>query len=130
MVFLKTLFYNFLIVFFANHILPGIEVVNQTKLPHIGGDLIFAAALGLLDSLIYPALKLLKQEPTYFRIGLIAVILNFIAYAILRFLPIGVKVMSLEGYLIASLVVTVGAFLTNFFEMRHYQSSGMNPGPQ
>ena len=46
MTYLKSLFFNFLVVFFANHVLPGIEVVKPTKLPHIGGDLTFAIALG------------------------------------------------------------------------------------
>ena len=36
--YLKSLFFNFLTVFFANHIFSGIEVTSQTKLPHIGGD--------------------------------------------------------------------------------------------
>ena len=122
MVYLKTLVINFLVVFFANHILPGIMVVNQTKLPHIGGDLIFAAILGLLNSLIYPVLKLIQKEVGAIKIALVSLILNFAAYAIVKLIPpLGIKITTVEGYVFAAVVVTIGGFLTNFFEMKHSQ---------
>lgn len=129
MYYIKTLFFNFLVVFFADHILPGIEVMNQTKLPHVGGDLLFAAGLGLLNSLIFPLLKLVKQQPTALRIALIALIMNFLAYAIVKLLPVGIHITSVEGYLLVSLGVTLGSFLINFLEMKHYKSSCGPSGP-
>lgn len=126
MYFLKILFFNFLIVFFANHILPGIEVTSQTKLPHIGGDLIFAAVLGALNSSIFPILKLVRQEAKAIRIAMVALILNFAVYAIVKLLPIGISVMTVEGYLLVSCVVAVGSFLTNFLEMKHSVSNHMD----
>lgn len=120
MTYLKSLFFNFLTVFFANHILPGVDVVNQTKLPHLGGDLPFAVILGLLNSLIVPVLKLIHREGSALRIGMIALILNFAAYGVLKLFPfIGIHVMTVEGYILASLVVACGSFLTNFLEMKH-----------
>lgn len=119
MTYLKSLFFNFLVTFFANHILPGIEVMKPTKLPHIGADLAFAIALGLLNSLIYPVLKLINRRATLGRISLIAFVLTFLSYGILKFAPIGITIMSLEGYLIASAIVTLGSILTNYLEMRH-----------
>lgn len=119
MYYLKILVINFLTVFFADHILPGLEVTNQTRLPHIGGDLIFAFVLGLLNSLIYPVLKLIHQQGSAMKIALIALILNFAAYAIIKMFPsIGIHVNTVEGYVIVSVVVTLGSFLTNFFEMK------------
>ena len=115
--YLKTLVINFLIVFFANHILPGILVMDQTKLPHIGGDLIMAICLGVLNTLIYPILKLTGQV-SGLKIALAALILNFAAYAIVKIIPIGIGVTSVEGYIMASAVVAIGSFLTNFFEMK------------
>jgi len=122
MYYLKSLVINFLVVFFADHILPGIDVTNQTKLPHIGGDLIFAAVLGLLNSLIYPILKMANREASAPKIALSALILNFAAYAIIKLIPIGIHVMSVEGYILASAVVMIGSLLTNFFEMKRHQS--------
>lgn len=119
--YLKSLFFNFLVVFFANYILPGIAVMNQTKLPHLGGDLPFALALGLLNSLIYPILRLIHKHPSVTRIGMFALVLNFAAYALLKFLPLGIHIASVEGYLFASFFVAVGSFVVNFFEMKHCQ---------
>jgi uncharacterized membrane protein YvlD (DUF360 family) len=113
--YLKSLVINFLVVFFSDHILPGIQVVNQTKLPHIGGDMILAAALGVLNSLIYPVLKLIHTDASALKIALIALILNFAAYGLVKLLPIGVNVLTVEGYILASAVVTIGSFLTNYF---------------
>ncbi|HSX10909.1 MAG TPA: phage holin family protein [Chlamydiales bacterium] len=123
MYYLKTLFFNFLVVFFANHILPGIEVSDQTKLPHIGGDLIFAVVLGGLNTLIYPVLKLVRHDANLLKIGLVALILNFAAYAIVKLLPIGIHVMCVEGYVFASAVVAIASFIMNFLEMKHSQGS-------
>ncbi len=122
----KSLSFNFLIVFFADHILPGINVTNQTRLPHIGGDLIFAVVLGLLNSLIFPVLRLIRQEATALRLALIAIILNFAAYAIIKLIPIGIVVESVEGYVIVAAVVTLGSFFTNYFEMKHHRTHKMD----
>ena len=121
--YLKSLFFNFLTVFFANHIFSGIEVTSQTKLPHIGGDLIFAGILGLLNSLIFPVLRMVDRRVSLLRILLFSVILNFSAYAILKLISsIGIKVLSIEGYMIASGVVSLGSFLTNYLEMKHCEN--------
>ncbi len=120
--YLKSLFFNCLIVFFANHILPGIEVVNQTKLPHLGGDLPFAVVLGLLNSAIHPVMRLINRDISAVRIAIVALILNFAVYAVLKFTSfVGIQVVTVEGYILASLVVTIGSFWTNFVEMKHIQ---------
>jgi uncharacterized membrane protein YvlD (DUF360 family) len=110
--------FNFFIVFFANHILPGIDVVNQTKLPHIGGDLMFAIALGFINSLIYPLLKVFHQA-TVLKIAGLSLVVNFISYAILKLLPIGIHVTSFIGYLSAALLVSFGSFILNVLEMKY-----------
>lgn len=116
--YLKNVFINFLIVFFADHILPGIQVVDQTKIPHIGGDLIFSLSLGLLNGVICPVFRLLRQEVNGLKIAMVALILNFGAYGIVKLLPLGITVMSVEGYLLAAVTVGLGSFITNFLEMK------------
>lgn len=127
MKYLKALFFSFLIVFFANHVLPGIVVNDITKLPHIGGDLLFSILLGLLNSLIYPILKVLHRPITLSRIGLIALALNFIAYGVVKFLPVGIQITSVEGYLLAALAVSIGSFLLNYYEMKHSSNKPIDP---
>lgn len=119
--YLKSLAINFLVVFFSDHILPGIQVMNQTKLPHIGGDLILAVALGLLNSLIYPVLRLIG-EVSALKIALVALILNFAAYGLVKLLPLGISVTSIEGYILVSAIVAISGFFTNFFEMKRHSS--------
>lgn len=121
--YLKCLFINFLTIFFANHILPGIMVMSQTKLPHFGGDIPFAAALGILNSLIYPLLKLIDSHLSVVRIALAAILLNFVVYALLKVLPVGIKIMTMEGYWIPAAVVTLASFLTNYYEMKRHKGS-------
>lgn len=114
----KSLFYNFLTVYFVNHLLPGIDLLHPMRLPHMGSDLPFAIALGLLNSLIYPICKLVSSKTPIYRIALIAFILNFVVYALLKVLPIGIFVTSLEGYFLVSSVVTVVSIATNYFYMK------------
>jgi len=120
--YLKSLVINFLIIFFSDHILPGIQVMDQTKLPHVGGDLILSVVLGLLNSLIYPVLKLIHADPSGLKIGLVALILNFAAYGLVKLLPIGISVNTVEGYILVSAVVSLGGFLTNYFELKRHSS--------
>jgi len=133
--YLKSLFFNFLIVFFANHLLPGIDVVVQKKLPHLGGDLIFAIGLGVLNSLIYPVLRFLnKRSMISLQILLASFILNFSAYALLKVLPLGIHISSWDGYLVPAIAVSIVSFLTNFFEMKAYErnhpSAPFEPPPE
>lgn len=109
----KTFFFTFLLVFFANYLLPGIDVTEQTKIPHLGGDIPFAAGLGLLNAVLYPIFK-----RSLVRLGLATLILNFVAYGVVKFLPLGIDLLSFNGYLIVSGTVAVGSFLIHFIEMR------------
>lgn len=121
MTYFKSLFFNFLIVFFVNHILPGIEIDYYTKLPQIQGDLIYAFSLGFINSLIYPILKIFVKNPSYFKIGLVSFIINFGAYSIVNLLPLGIRVTTPGAYIWSGLVVWFGSYLTNHLELRHYQ---------
>lgn len=115
----KILFYNFLIIFFVNHLFPGIDIVKPTKIPHFGADLPFAVAVGLLNTLIYPICKLIHHRVSILRVALVAAVLNFVIYAILKVAPIGIRVTSIEGYLLAAAVVTLGSVALTYFYTRH-----------
>jgi hypothetical protein len=112
--YIRRLFYYFWIVFFVNYLFPGIDVVDQTKLPHIGGDIIFAFVLGFLNSLIVPILKITDGFAGFVRVALSSLILNFAAYALLKLLPIGVLVTGVQGYLMVSFIVSVASIILSF----------------
>src|SRR3990167_7543649 len=72
----EMVFFQFLIVFFANHVLPGIYVIDQTKLPHVGGDLLFAFILGVINSIICPFIQMVKKT-TFSKLFCVCFVLNF-----------------------------------------------------
>lgn len=114
----KSLAINFLCAFFANHILPGLEITSYARLPHLGGDLLFAFILGLLNSLIFFGFKVFHQEISAVKIAMVSFGLNFLSYGVVKFLPFGVHVETIEGYILVVLIVGMCSFLTNFFEMK------------
>ncbi len=122
--YVKGLVYSFFLVFFVDYLVPGVDVVNQTKLPHIGGDLMFALGLGFLNSLIVPILRIGDGYLTGMRIAIVALVLNFAAYAILKLLPIGVFVTSVEGYFLAACLVSLGASIIGYVQMKHLHKKG------
>jgi hypothetical protein len=124
--YLKNLGLQFLLIFFVDYLTPGIDVIDQTKIPHIGGDLILSAGLGFLNSLISLVIKMLGRKMMLLRIAIISLALNFAIYALLKILPVGVFVTSVEGYLIAAGVVSLGSLLINFFHVRQNRK----PPPQ
>ena len=117
--YLRSLFYNFLTIFFANYALPGIEIVHQTKLPYMSVEILYLlSSVGILNSLIYPVLKVLDQQINIKRIALSACGIAFGSYTILKFAPLGIEISSIGGYLLASFAVGLGGFLTSFLEMK------------
>lgn len=118
MKYVKGWFVNFLIIFFANHILPGIVVKGPAKLPHIGGEIPFAIVLAILNSLVYPIMHMVDKSMALAKLILAVVIINFSAYALLKFIPIDLHVETIEGYLLASVTVTAGSILAHLREMK------------
>lgn len=118
MLYLKNFFHNFLIVYFALHLLPGLDVMEMKKLPHLGNDLMFSMALGLTNSLLLLIARWIDSSPSKSRLALIALGVNFVAFAVLKFFPLGIRVATVEGYLFGSVACTAGAFILNFLQMR------------
>ncbi|MDP1607926.1 MAG: phage holin family protein [Chlamydiales bacterium] len=116
--YIKSLFFNILVIFLSLHIFNGVEVTDATQIPHIGGDLLVALGLGLLNSLIYPILRMVSLRLLAMKIFLCAFILNFMACGILKIVSLGVNIESFKGYAILSLTISVGSFLINFFERK------------
>lgn len=105
--YLKSLLFCCLVVFFVDYLVPGVEVVSFTKLPHIGGDLFFAVGLGLLNFLSGAVLQILGKASLP-RLAIVILVLNFAAYALVKLLPLGVFTTSVEGYALAAFAVSIG----------------------
>lgn len=116
--FLKAFFFNTLVVFFVNYLVPGIYVEDSSKIPHIRGDIIFPLVLGFLNSLILPSLRVLDQPFSFLRLAIIAMIINFAAYAFLKLISITIRLETIEGYLLGAFFVTVITLMISGWEMR------------
>ncbi len=121
MTYLKSFLINFLTVFFVNHLLPGIQTGSYAKLPKIEGGLIFALAVGFVNSLVFPMMRLLNVPLTAVKIGLASFIVSFGAYAIVNIIPVGIKVLSMKGFLWSASIVWVISYFTNYLEFARYR---------
>ncbi|OGN61266.1 MAG: hypothetical protein A3F40_02940 [Chlamydiae bacterium RIFCSPHIGHO2_12_FULL_27_8] len=123
MTYIKSLLINCLTVFFVNQVIPDVAIDYYSKLPKIGGDIIFSFGLGFIGSLIFPFIILFKIKPSHFKVGLSAFVISYFAYSIVNLLPVGIKVSSAKGYLIASSVVWLMFYFTNHLELKRYLRS-------
>ena len=120
MTYIRSLFLNFLVVFFVNDIIPGIHIQYFEHVPNIGADLLFAAIVGILNSLIFPFLRIADLKPTLMKIVIIAFVISFTSYIIIAFVPFGVQATSFGGVVFAGILVWAMAVFTNYLEMKHY----------
>jgi len=120
MTFLRSLFFNFLVVFFVNRTIPGIEVVNYEGIPDVINDAIFATLVALLNSLIYPAFYILGFTATILRMAIAAFIISFGSFFVLMHIQIGVAASSFSGVFFAGLIVFAMSLFTNVLEQKHY----------
>lgn len=119
MTYLRSLFLNFLVVFFVNRVIPGIEVGSFEHVPNIGADLFFSLVVGFLNATIFPALLIFGLKPTLKKMGILSFIISFGAFALISAISFGVQVTSFGGYLIGSLIVWAVAFFSNYLEWKH-----------
>lgn len=121
MKYLRSLFLNFLIVFFIDRVAPGIEIANFENVPNIGADLLFALIVGFLNASLFFFLALLEIQITHLKLALMSFIVSFGAFLIIAIVPFGVRVVSPVGILIGGGVVWMMALLTNLLEWKHYE---------
>lgn len=120
MSYFKSLLFNFLAVFFVNHVVPGIEIGYYSKLPEVKGDFIFSVAVGFLLSMVFPVLRILPIKTSHFKIGLITFFISFGAYSIVNVLPLDIKIVEKGAFVWCGLIVWFCGYLTNHLEYRQY----------
>lgn len=120
MTYLRSLFLNFLVVFFVNRAIPGVEVSQFQDVPNIGADLLFSFIVGFLNSAIFPALFIFNFRPSVLKIAIPAFIISFGSYIFLSMISFGVEVVSAGGVILGGLIVFIVSVLTNYFELKHF----------
>jgi uncharacterized membrane protein YvlD (DUF360 family) len=119
MTYLRSLFLNFLAVFFINHVNPGINIKTFEHVPNIGADILFAVIVGFLSASIFPCFVLFDIKPKIVWMVVIAFLISFLSYGIVAIFDLGVEVRSFAGFFISFLIVGTISSFSNFLEYKH-----------
>jgi uncharacterized membrane protein YvlD (DUF360 family) len=121
MSYLRSLFLNFLAVFFIDRVSPGIEITFFEQIPNIGADILFSLILGFLNASIFFFLALLELKITNLRMALISFIVTFGGFITIAIIPFGVRVVSPWGVIVGGGVVWLVAVISNHLEWKYYK---------
>ncbi len=122
--YIRSLFLNFLVVFFVDRVVPGVEITNFEEVPNIGADILFSLIVGFLNASVFPFYAILELKLTPLKLGLINFIISYGAFITIAIIPFGVRVVSAWGVVIGGTIVCVTAFFTNYLEWQ--QDKGGN----
>lgn len=116
MTYLRSLFFNFLVVFFVDRVIPGLQISYFEGVPDIGSDLLFSIILGFLNASVFPFLALMEAEVTGLKLAVITGIISFGAFGIIAVVPFGVQVQSPLGFFLGGSIVWLVAYVSNYLE--------------
>ncbi|NGX43884.1 MAG: hypothetical protein KR126chlam5_00009 [Candidatus Anoxychlamydiales bacterium] len=118
MTYLRSFFLNFLIVFFAARVMPGITIQFYENVPNIGADILFSIVVGFLNSIIVPVLVLLEVEITNLKIAIIGFVISYLSFIIISIVDFGVT-SNILGIVLGGSLVWVFSYFTNYLELKH-----------
>jgi len=119
--YLRSLFLNFLVVFFVDRVAPGVEISYYEQVPNIGADILFSLIVGFLNASIFFFLALLEIKITRFKLALFSFVISFAAFIAIAIFPFGVQVVNAWGVIIGGGVVWAVAYVSNYLEWQHYK---------
>lgn len=119
MTFLRSLFLNFLIVFFVDRVIPGIQIVNYEGVPDVINDVLFASVVAFLNASIYPAFYIAGVKATTLAMGICAFIISFGSFLLIYFVDVGVSAESFFGVILGTIIVGSMSLFTNILEKKH-----------
>ena len=114
--YLRSLFLNFLIVFFVDRVGPGIEILNYEGVPNIGADLLFSLLVGFFNSAVFFFFAILELTITKARLAVTTFFISYGAFLIIAAIPFGVRVVTPTGLFFGGTLVWLVAYLTNYLE--------------
>lgn len=120
MSYLRSLFLNFLVVFFVDRVSPGLQIINFEQVPDVGADLIFSILVGFFNATVLPVLIILELKPTLMKLGILTFIISYAAFIIISIVPFGIQVTNPLGVFVGGTIVWLVAFFTNHLEFQHY----------
>ncbi len=127
MTYLRAFFLNFLIVFFVDRVMPGVEISNYEAVPNIGADILFSLVLGFLNTSVFFAWALLEAPITHLKLAVPTFIISFGGFLLIAIFPFGVQVVNAGGVIFGGGLVWLVAYLTNYLEWSFIKKSGSGP---
>ena len=121
--YLRSLFLNFLIVFFVDRVAPGVEILSYEQVPNIGADILFSLIVGFLNASIFFFLVILELNITNFKLALFGFVISFGSFLTIAIIPFGVRVVNPLGFFLGGGIVWAISFLTNHLEWKHYRNT-------
>lgn len=122
MSYFRSFFVNFLVVFLANKISPGIQVIYFDQLPDVITDIVFSLFVGFFNASIFPLLTILELTVTKARLVVLTLIVSYGAYLLTLIFPFGIQLTGASGIIVGATFVWIGAYCTNFFEWKAYKN--------
>ncbi len=119
MTFVRSFFLNFLIVFFVDRIVPGIEITYFEQVPNIAADFLFSILVGFFNAAVFPVLSCTEWRISKLKIGIITAIISFGAFGVISTISFGIRVLNPGGFFIGGAIVWAIAFLSNYLEWKH-----------
>lgn len=116
MSYLRSLFFNFLVVFFVDRMIPGMQITYFEQVPNIGADFLFSGILGFLNASVYPFFQILELQVRSFKLAVFNFFITFSAFGAISVFPFGVQVINPWGFFLGGSIVFGVAFFTNYLE--------------
>lgn len=120
--YVRSLFLNFLVVFFVDRVAPGVEISYYEQVPNIGADILFSLVVGFLNASIFFFLILMEINITLFKLALFSFVISFGSFLLIAIFPFGVEVVSAWGVIVGGGVVWAVAYFSNYLEWQHYKN--------
>jgi hypothetical protein len=119
MTYLRSLFFNFLVVFFVDRAIPGVTVTYYEDVPNILADIFFSFAVGFLNASVFPFYALMEAKITNARLFTTSFVISYGAFALISAVSFGVQVNSFLGFFLGGTIVWITACLSNHLEWQH-----------
>ena len=118
--YLRSLFLNFLVVFFVDRVSPGVEIIYFEQIPDIGADILFSILVGFLNASVFPFLMILELNPNKLKMAIMTFCVSYGAFIVISMIPFGIQVTNPSGVFVGGTLVWFVAFATNYMEYKHH----------
>lgn len=119
MTYLRSLFFNFLAVFFVDRVIPGVQIAYFEQVPDVGADIFFSIIVGFFNASIFPFLALMEATVTRSKLLIASGIISFGAFGVISVIPFGIQVVNPLGFFLGGGIVWIVSYVSNDLEWKH-----------